>query len=286
MQERSSAVSRGRLFYLRGLQRQSGASLPNVKQAVRDLSDNADDERGAQVRYEIDRRVKAGQQQQLAELANEDSTVVVGSTQQRECTSFAQVSVLCSWCLNYCVFRMGSGSWMRPGLLSADHDRQLAFGRLTTVNPRPGHRSKRRLQGSDAVVVMLSALWRLRSIPTSSIDPIPASCADTTQHTYQEFPHEHRRQASRIDREWETFNVIISVRGTSYIDSAATTPVPRLVSAGPFRPPVIPPTIRALVVGPKASSELFDLSIAFGLTLEKLGLVGEGELDCDKMASP
>ena len=47
--------------------RQAGASLPNVKQAVRDLSDNADDERGAQVRYEIDRRVKAGQQQQLAE---------------------------------------------------------------------------------------------------------------------------------------------------------------------------------------------------------------------------
>ena len=60
MQEGSSADSRGGLFYLRGrgrsLQRQAGASLPNVKQAVRDLSDNADDERGAQVRYEIDRR--------------------------------------------------------------------------------------------------------------------------------------------------------------------------------------------------------------------------------------
>ena len=48
--------------------------------------------------------------------------------------------------------------------------------------------------------------------------------------------------------------------------------------------------MRELVVGPKASSELFDLSIAFvpafGLTSKKLGLVGEGELDCDKMAFP
>ena len=82
------------------LQRQSGACLPNVKQAVRDLSDNADDERGAQVRYEIDRRVKAGQQQRLAELA-ELAELANKGPQQRECTSFAQVSCRDVWTSGY-----------------------------------------------------------------------------------------------------------------------------------------------------------------------------------------